>query len=141
MPFAQVTSLDHIVLTVADIDATKAFYIQYLGMEDVSFRSPKDTSVVRHALKFGNQKINLHKSGAEFEPKAHKVMPGSADLCFLTHLSVESLLVEFKQAGVEVLEDGMVVDRIGARGNLRSFYVRDPDQNLVEISNYKEDTS
>lgn len=138
MPFAKVASLDHIVLTVKDVEATKAFYTKYLGMEDVSFRSPKDTSVVRHALKFGDQKINLHKSGAEFEPKAQNVMPGSGDLCFLTHLPVDALVKEFKEAGVEVLEGGGVVSRIGARGNLRSFYVRDPDQNLVEISNYED---
>jgi len=140
MGFAKVVSLDHIVLTVADIEATKSFYIKYLGMEDVSFRSPKDLSVVRHGLKFGDQKINLHKRGAEFEPKAQNVTPGSADMCFLTHLPVDTLLKEFKDAGLEVLEGGEVVDRIGARGTLRSFYVRDPDQNLVEISNYAEDS-
>jgi len=141
MPFAEVRSLDHIVLTVADVEATKSFYVKYLGMEDVSFRSPKDTSQVRHALKFGDQKINLHKSGAEFEPKAQNVMPGSADLCFLTHLDVRNLIEEFKRAGINVLEGGEVVERIGARGNLRSFYIRDPDLNLVEISNYVEDST
>lgn len=133
---AQVKSLDHLVLTVTDIDATKKFYTEILGMEAESFTSPKDPSVVRHALKFGQQKINLHKHGAEFEPKADKVQPGSDDLCFLTDVNVSDVLERLKQAKITVLEGGQVVDRTGARGRIRSVYVRDPDGNLVEISNY-----
>lgn len=132
MPFAKVKSLDHVVLTVADIEATKAFYTKYLGMKGESFRSPKDTSVERHALSFGQQKINLHKSGAEFEPKAQNVKPGSGDLCFITDDKIDDVLEALKDDGVEVLEGGGIVDRQGAVGKLRSLYVRDPDGNLVE---------
>ena len=131
-PICRVKSLDHLVLTVASIEATKDFYTHFLGMQDASFRSPKDPSVVRHALRFGHQKINLHKSGAEFEPKAENVKPGSGDLCFLTDTSVDDVLAKLVKAQVYVLEDGKVVDRLGARGKLRSVYIRDPDGNLVE---------
>lgn len=131
-PICQVKSLDHVVLTVANIEATKAFYTNFLGMQDASFRSPKDPSVVRHALRFGDQKINLHKSGAEFEPKAGNVKPGSGDLCFLTETSVDDVLAKLLEARIHVLEEGKVVDRLGARGRLRSVYIRDPDANLVE---------
>lgn len=132
MSFAKVQSFDHIVLTVKDIEATKSFYTKYLGMKGEAFRSPKDASVERHALSFGHQKINLHKSGAEFEPKAQHVQPGSGDLCFITGEKVDDVLESLKQDGVEVLEGGVIVERQGARGKLRSLYIRDPDGNLVE---------
>lgn len=131
-PTSIVKSLDHIVLTVSDINRTVAFYEQHLGMKHEAFVSPKDTGVERHALLFGNQKINLHKSGAEFEPKAQTVQPGSGDLCFVTDTSVDEVLASFKQKKVEVLEGGQIVDRTGAVGRLRSVYVRDPDGNLIE---------
>jgi len=105
-------------------------------MKHEAFVSPKDPSVTRHALLFGSQKINLHKRGAEFEPKAQNVQSGSGDLCFVTETPVEEVLEGFKAKGIEVLEGGKVVDRTGAVGDLRSVYVRDPDGNLVEISNY-----
>ena len=135
-PICKITSLDHIVLTVRSLERTIAFYTKILGMTHEAFKSPKDTSVERHSLKYGTQKINLHESGNEFEPKARNVMPGSGDLCFLTETSVDEILRELNERSVEVLEEGKVVERIGARGNLRSIYVRDPDGNLVEISNY-----
>lgn len=122
-------SLDHLVLTVKDIPATIKWYTEMLNMSHTSFTS-KGTD--RHALKFGNQKINLHLSGKEFEPKAQTVQPGSADLCFLVEEDVERVLNRLKEMGVEVIEGGQVVDRTGARGKLRSVYVRDPDGNLVE---------
>lgn len=131
-PIAQVKSLDHIVLTVSDINTTVDWYTAHLGMKHESFTSPKDPSVTRHSLLFGSQKINLHKSGAEFEPKAAYVMPGSGDLCFLSETSVDDVLRALQGKGVEVLEGGEVVDRKGARGMLRSVYIRDPDGNLVE---------
>ncbi|OQE00665.1 hypothetical protein PENVUL_c048G04024 [Penicillium vulpinum] len=131
-----VKSLDHLVLTVRNIPKTVAFYTTYLGMRHEIFTSPANQSVQRHALIFGSQKINLHQSGKEFEPKAQDVMPGSADLCFLTDENVEKVLEVFQDARVEILEGAKVVERTGAVGKIRSVYVRDPDGNLIELSNY-----
>ncbi|THX61666.1 hypothetical protein D6D06_00438 [Aureobasidium pullulans] len=91
---------------------------------------------MKHALLFGQQKLNLHQAGSEFEPKATLAKPGTADLCFLTSTPITDVLAELKKEGLEVLEDGKVVDRTGARGKLKSVYTRDPDGNLIEISNY-----
>lgn len=128
-PIATAASLDHLVLTVTDLDTTIKFYTSLLGMRHTSFRS-KDTE--RHALAFGTQKINLHVSGREFEPKAGRVQPGSADLCFLVEEDVEGVCGRLQKEGVEVLEGGGVVERTGAQGPIRSVYVRDPDGNLIE---------
>lgn len=128
----KVEALDHLVLTVSSIPASIEFYTTNLGMEHVIFTSPKDPSVVRHSLVFGKQKINLHQFGAEFEPKAGFVQPGSADLCFLTESPVQEALQILSKKGEEILEGGVVVERTGARGRLRSLYIRDPDGNLVE---------
>jgi catechol 2,3-dioxygenase-like lactoylglutathione lyase family enzyme len=125
-------SLDHLVLTVKDVDATVKFYEDLLGMRYSSFISPSSPDVQRHALSFGPQKINLHISGKEIEPKAERVMPGSADLCFLVQESVDEIVKGLGEKGVHVLEGGGVVERTGARGKLRSVYVRDPDGNLIE---------
>ncbi len=119
--------LDHLVLTVADIDATVAFYTRVLGMEAVEFGGG------RRALAFGPSKINLHEAGREFEPKAERPTPGSADLCLITLDPIEQVRRELAEAGVAV-EEGPV-GRTGARGPLLSVYLRDPDGNLVEISN------
>ncbi|KAJ5917078.1 hypothetical protein N7504_001093 [Penicillium tannophilum] len=140
-----VKSLDHLVLTVRSIPDTVAFYTTHLGMRHEVFASPANAEVLNHftqnhssnmknALIFGSQKINLHQSGKEFEPKAQNVMPGSADLCFLTDKNVEKVLQAFKDARIEVLEGAKIVDRIGAAGKLRSVYVRDPDGNLIEYA-------
>lgn len=86
----------------------------------------------RHALLFGNSKINLHESGKEFEPKAENVQPGSGDLCFIVDDKVDDVLSELRKSGTEVLEGGKVVERTGAKGNIRSVYIRDPDGNLIE---------
>jgi len=126
---AKVRSIDHIVLTVKDLDATIKFYEHVLGMQHTSFTS---NGVERHALKFGDQKINLHLSGKEFEPKASNVQPGSGDLCFLVEDEVDVIVKSLHSDGIEVLEGGGVVERTGARGKLRSVYIRDPDGNLVE---------
>ncbi|PYH89321.1 glyoxalase domain-containing protein 5 [Aspergillus ellipticus CBS 707.79] len=131
-----IKSLDHLVLTVRSIPATVSFYTNHLGMRHEVFASPSSPDVQRHALLFGSQKINLHQSGKEFEPRAQSVMPGSADVCFLTDSPVEEVLRAFKEAKIEVLEGGNVVQRTGAVGRLRSVYVRDPDGNLIEVSNY-----
>ena len=123
-------SLDHLVLTVADIDATTRFYEQVLGMEH------RVSSEGRHALHFGSQKINLHQKDHTFEPKAALPTPGSADLCFLTDLSIERFLAHLRQNEIEPLEGP--VSRQGARSRLLSVYVRDPDNNLIEVANEVE---
>ncbi|KAI4597197.1 hypothetical protein KJ359_004709 [Pestalotiopsis sp. 9143b] len=129
---ARTKSLDHLVLTVKDLDATVRFYESVLGMKHTSFASGGQE---RHALVFGAQKINLHVSGREFEPKAQNVQPGSGDLCFLVEDGVDDVARRLHEAGVEVLEGGGVVSRTGAKAKLRSVYIRDPDGNLVELSN------
>ncbi|MEL7088982.1 MAG: VOC family protein [Planctomycetota bacterium] len=126
-----VSSLDHLVLTVKDPEATVAFYTRVIGMEAVVFH-PSDGST-RHALTFGSQKINLHTAAAPFDPKAAHPMPGSADLCFLSDTPLEDWEDHFAEHGVAV-EDGPV-ERTGATGPIRSLYIRDPDRNLIEISN------
>ncbi|KAJ5990948.1 hypothetical protein N7522_011155 [Penicillium canescens] len=131
-----VKSLDHLVLTVRSIPRTVAWYTTYLGMRHEIFTSPLNQAVQRHALIFGSQKINLHQSGKEFEPKAQDVTPGSADLCFLTDENVETVLAAFEEARIEILEGAKIVERTGAVGKIRSVYVRDPDGNLIEVSNY-----
>jgi catechol 2,3-dioxygenase-like lactoylglutathione lyase family enzyme len=124
----RIDRLDHLVLTVADIDATIEFYVGVLGMTDTVFGDG------RHALTFGASKINLHLDGHEFEPKARHPQPGSADLCFIVDDSIEVVAGILTSAGVHI-EEGPV-DRTGATGPIRSLYVRDPDQNLIELSNY-----
>ena len=126
-----VTALDHLVLTVSDQDRSAAFYTRMLGMEAEIFR-PADGST-RMALKFGAQKINLHVAGREFDPKARVPMPGSADLCFLSGVPLADWMAHFEKAGVPV-EQGPVA-RTGATGPIISVYIRDPDGNLIEISN------
>jgi catechol 2,3-dioxygenase-like lactoylglutathione lyase family enzyme len=123
----QLNQLDHLVLTVADVNRTVRFYVDVLGMREESFGAN------RWALIFGRQKINLHKHGAEYEPKAHTPTPGSADLCFLTSTPVAQVVAELKTKNVTI-ENGPV-DRIVASGKLRSIYLRDPDRNLIEIAN------
>ena len=122
-----IQSLDHLVLTVADPDATVAFYVGVLGMKETRFGAG------RWALVFGQQKINLHQAGAEFEPKAARPTPGSGDLCFLTETPLDAVARHLAAEGVAV-EEGPV-ERTGAAGPLVSFYLRDPDGNQIEISN------
>jgi catechol 2,3-dioxygenase-like lactoylglutathione lyase family enzyme len=126
-----IDSLDHLVLTVRDIDATVAFYERALGMHGIRFRTADGSE--RVALSFGQQKINLHKAGREFEPKAEHPVPGSADLCFLTALPLDDVIAHLAACGVPLLEGP--VRRTGATGPLLSVYIRDPDRNLIEISN------
>ncbi|MEM7237656.1 MAG: VOC family protein [Pseudomonadota bacterium] len=121
-----IQSLDHLVLTVASIDATVAFYCGILGMERTRFGDG------RTALVFGDQKINLHQAGREFEPKALHPTPGSGDLCFLSARPLGDVIAGIEATGT-VIEDGPVA-RSGARGPITSIYLRDPDGNLVEIS-------
>jgi catechol 2,3-dioxygenase-like lactoylglutathione lyase family enzyme len=124
----KIERLDHLVLTVADIAKTCEFYQKVLGMETVTFGAG------RKALSFGQQKINLHPAGKEFEPKAVRPTPGSGDLCFITSTPVAAVIVHLKKAGVTI-EEGPV-PRAGATGPIQSVYFRDPDGNLIEVSNY-----
>ncbi|WP_428542175.1 VOC family protein [Profundibacter sp.] len=127
----KLSGLDHLVLTVADIDATVRFYCDVLGMEAQRF-TPVD-GTTRWALKFGVQKINLHQVGREFEPKAKRATAGSADLCFLSDMPVADWQAHLTDHGVEVIEGP--VKRTGAQGPIRSVYLHDPDGNLIEVSN------
>lgn len=124
----QIDRLDHLVLTVRDIAQTCAFYARVLGMQVVTFDDK------RTALQFGQQKINLHETGKEFEPKAFKPTPGSADLCFITSVPLEQVFLHLQDCQVPVIEGP--VPRTGAAGSMLSVYLRDPDNNLLEISNY-----
>lgn len=126
----KVKELDHFVLTVKNIRETCHFYTTVLGMEVITFA--KD----RTALKFGNQKINLHENGNEFEPKALNPTPGSADLCFITDTPIIEIEQNFRNLGIPIVEGP--VNQIGAKGDMNSIYVRDPDGNLIEVSNYME---
>ncbi len=119
--------LDHLVLTVRDIPTTVDFYTHVLGMEPLSFAEG------RQALRFGNQKINLHSAGREFEPKASQPAPGSADLCFITRVPMADIVAHLQRCGVVVIEGP--VQRTGARSPLLSIYFRDPDGNLLEVAN------
>lgn len=125
----KISHLDHLVLTVANIDKSIRFYTQILGFELVIFND-------RKALKFGNQKINLHEKGKEFEPKAEYPTTGSSDLCFIAETKVEDILLELQQKGINIIEG--VVERTGAIGKIKSIYFRDPDLNLIEVSNYTD---
>ena len=125
--------LDHFVLTVKNVDATCGFYDQVLGMDVKTFGDG------RRALHFGEQKINLHERGKEYEPKARTPMPGSADLCFITQTSPQEVIEHLKICSVAVIEGP--VTRAGALGSLISVYFRDPDGNLLEVSSYAEPDS
>jgi len=123
--------LDHLVLTVADLDVTVDFYTRVLGMQAVTFGEG------RKALGFGMQKINLHQAGKEFEPKAERPTPGSADLCFIVATPLEEVIAHLETQGVTILEGP--VRRTGATQPIRSVYVRDPDFNLIELSNPQDE--
>ncbi|HEY4091644.1 MAG TPA: VOC family protein [Luteibacter sp.] len=121
--------LDHLVLTVADIDSTVGFYTRTLGFNVVTFGEG------RKALTFGRQKFNLHQRGKEFKPKAKSPTPGAIDLCLITTTPLQDVVDELRELGVSI-EEGPI-DRTGATGPIRSVYIRDPDANLIEISNYR----
>jgi catechol 2,3-dioxygenase-like lactoylglutathione lyase family enzyme len=123
----RIDALDHLVLTVADVDATCAFYARVLGMEVVTFAGG------RKALAFGRQKINLHAHGREFEPKAQHPTPGSSDLCLLTATPLADVVAHLAAEGVVIVEGP--VRRTGATGPILSVYFRDRDGNLIEVAN------
>ncbi|HYZ57377.1 MAG TPA: VOC family protein [Streptosporangiaceae bacterium] len=124
----RIDRLDHLVLTVADIDATVDFYTRILGMKVMTFGTG------RTALAFGHSKINLHQAGHEFQPKAYRPTPGSADLCLITTDPLERVIEELAAHDIPI-EEGPV-ERTGATGTILSVYFRDPDRNLIEVSNY-----
>lgn len=122
--------LDHLVLTVKDIDVTCDFYADVLGMEVTTFAGS------RIALKFGSQKINLHQVGHEFEPKAASPTPGSADLCFISNQPLEKFIMHLHDQQIDI--EAGPIQRTGATQPILSVYIRDPDGNLLEISNLLE---
>jgi catechol 2,3-dioxygenase-like lactoylglutathione lyase family enzyme len=120
--------LDHWVLTVRDIETTCEFYSRVLGMQVIRFGEN------RWALQFGQQKLNLHQAGKELEPKARVPTPGSADLCLITQTPLEQVMAHLQAQGVAI--EAGIVPRTGAMGAIASLYIRDPDGNLLELSNY-----
>ena len=124
-----VTALDHLVLTVADVEATARFYAQVLGM--AMARSDGG----RVALEFGVQKINLHPAAAPYEPHAALATPGTGDICFVTTLDLDAIMRRLESAGVPI-ELGPI-ERSGARGLMDSIYFRDQDGNLIEVARYR----
>jgi catechol 2,3-dioxygenase-like lactoylglutathione lyase family enzyme len=118
--------LDHLVLTTTDEAACVRFYVDGLGMTLESFGEG------RKAFRFGNQKINLHVKGREFEPKAHLPVPGALDLCFIASVPLDEVMARLAARGLEVIEGPVL--RTGATSRIRSVYLRDPDLNLIEIS-------
>ncbi|MCH7310042.1 VOC family protein [Acinetobacter sp. ANC 4805] len=124
----KISHLDHLVLTVADIEISCQFYQSALNFEVITFGEN------RKALQFGSQKINLHQVGKEFEPKALRPTSGSADLCFIAETPLKDVIAHLHALNIEILEGP--IERTGAIGKILSIYLRDPDQNLIEISNY-----
>ncbi len=129
----RINRLDHFVLTVASIEAACDFYSRVLGMEVRTFAEG------RKSLHFGASKINLHRSGGEFDPKAAKPTPGSADVCLIADTPMEQVVAHLGECGVAVIEGP--VRRTGATGTINSVYFRDPDGNLIEVSNYLPEKS
>jgi catechol 2,3-dioxygenase-like lactoylglutathione lyase family enzyme len=123
---AIIDHLDHLVLTCVDEAATRHFYTEVLQMKLETFGAG------RTAFKFGNQKINVHVRGKEFEPKAHVPVPGALDLCFIAAVPLDDVIAHLKQCEWPIIEGQ--VERTGATQKIRSVYVRDPDLNLIEIS-------
>ena len=123
-----VQSIDHLVLTVKDITASCNFYSKVMNMDIVEFGNG------RKALKCGDQKINLHQKGKEFDPKAYTPTPGSADICFISTTNISEIVKELTAKNIEIIKGP--VERVGAKGKILSIYFRDPDLNLIEVSNY-----
>lgn len=124
----KISHLDHLVLTVADIEISCQFYQSALNFEVITFGEN------RKALQFRHQKINLHQVGKEFEPKAYHPTAGSADLCFIAETPLEEVIKHLQQLNIKIVEGP--IQRTGAVGKIVSVYLRDPDQNWIEISNY-----
>lgn len=121
--------IDHVVLTTRDLSSCLRFYSEILGMKHEKFQTPTETRI---ALKFGNQKINVHEWGKEFVPRAHVAAPGTLDLCFIASVPLEKVIEKLQKENIKIIEGPVM--KTGAVHKLRSVYVRDPDLNLVEIS-------
>ena len=124
----EIDRIDHVVMTVRDIEGTCAFYARVLGMTAVTFGEG------RRALAFGRQKFNLHQAGREFEPKAEHPAPGALDFCLIAATPLAEVIAHLGRCAVPII-DGPVA-KTGALGPMRSVYFRDPDGNLVEVSEY-----
>lgn len=118
--------LDHLVLTTVDLESCKDFYVRVLGMRFEAFGEG------RRAFHFGNQKINVHVRGHELEPKAHLPVPGALDLCFITSVSLDEVIAHLEKENWPIILGP--VQRTGATGAIRSVYLRDPELNLIELS-------
>jgi catechol 2,3-dioxygenase-like lactoylglutathione lyase family enzyme len=127
----QIERIDHLVLTVNNIEASCAFYTTVLGMKEVTFQSG------RKAVAFGNQRLNFHEYGKEFDPKALRPVPGSADLCLITLAPIAQIVSHLETCKVKIIEGP--VERTGAMGPITSIYIRDPDRNLIEIASYQNE--
>ena len=121
--------LDHLVLTTADLDATCEFYTRVLGMEKVVFGADN-----RVALSFGRQKFNLHPAGNEYKPRATTAIPGTGDVCLITETPIADVVLHLENFGIKIILGP--VPKTGATGTITSVYFRDPDGNLIEVSNY-----
>ena len=121
--------LDHLVLTIADLATTCEFYARVLGMEKVVFGVDN-----RVALSFGHQKINLHPTGNEYEPRATTALPGTGDVCLITETPISDVVLHLENCGIKIILGP--VPKTGAIGAITSVYFRDPDGNLIEVSNY-----
>ena len=124
----EITSLDHLVLTVHDVSESCDFYSQILNLEIINF------SENRKAIKVGRQKINLHQLGNEFEPKAEYPTPGSGDFCLISTTPLKQIIVDLEEKHIPIIKGP--IEKNGAQGKMLSIYLRDPDENLIEISNY-----
>ena len=124
----QIDRLDHLVLTVRDLPTAIDFYTYVLGMEEVTFGND------RKALRFGKQRINLHQQGHEIPPLPEHPTRGSGDLCFIAATPLDEVVAHLRQCGVEIVEGPAA--KVGALGLISSVYFRDPDGNLIEVSNY-----
>ena len=123
----KVSKLDHFIITANNLEKTIDFYSRILGMEQQTY------SDGRKALIFGDQKINLHEAGKEFKPHAQNPLPGSADLCFITRTPMQQVISHLTTCNVSIIEGPL--EKSGASGPLFSIYIRDPDNNLIEIAN------
>lgn len=127
----QLKRIDHLVITVKNVEATVEFYTKVLNMQELTV---KRKDIEMKALRFGDQRFHVHELGKEHEPKALKVTPGSADICLVTDSPIADVVNHLKQFNIKIEKEPMVIT--GTLGQMESVWFRDPDGNLIEISNY-----